>query len=79
MSTLLSQLSVALPSPVLPGLLEASHSIVTLSGQVTAGAVVSTTVIVWTQLELLPQSSVAFHVRVTVFSCAQLPASTLSL
>ena len=79
MSTSRSQLSVPVASPVLLGLLETSHWIVTSPGQVTTGAVVSTTLIVCSQLDALPQSSVAVQVRVTVFSCGQLPAATLSL
>ncbi len=34
---------------------------------------------IWSQLEALPQSSVAVHVRVIVFSCAQLPAAVAEL
>src|SRR5437870_2587837 len=43
------------------------------------GAVVSFTVIVCVQLELLPDASVAFHVRVIVLACGQLPAVVVSL
>src|SRR5258706_2972197 len=42
-------------------------------GQVIVGAVLSVTEIVLLQVEELPQSSVAVHVRVTENSCGQLP------
>ena len=41
------------------------HSTVLLVAQVITGGVVSTTVTVWLQVLLLPQQSVACHVRVT--------------
>ena len=43
------------------------------------GGVVSTTVIVWLQLEWLPQWSVAVQVRVTLYDCGQLPGVVASL
>ena len=73
-----SQLSVAAALPVLTGAVEASHATVTLAGQVMTGAVASTTVIVWPQLLLLPQSSVAVQVRVMMDASAQLPDAMLS-
>jgi hypothetical protein len=79
MTGALSQLSVAVALPVAAGALEASHSIVTLAGQVMAGALLSTTLMAWSQLSTLPQLSVAVQVRVISFSFAQLPAATLSL
>ena len=42
------------------------------------GGVVSTTFVVWLQLALLPHASVAVHVRVTVYSCGQLPGVVTS-
>ena len=57
----------------------AMHATVTSAGQVITGASLSTTVTVWLQLEALPQSSVAVHVRVMTLSCAQVPPATLSL
>src|SRR5687768_10840102 len=42
------------------------HSTVLFAAHVTVGAVVSTTVTVWLQRALLPQSSVASQVRVVV-------------
>ena len=75
MSTSLSQLSVAVAVPVRAELLSSCQFTVASAGQVIAGDVLSTTVTTCTQLELLPQSSVAVHVRVTVRSCGQLPAA----
>jgi hypothetical protein len=75
----LSQLSVALTLPVAVELLSSSQLTVVSAGQVIAGASSSTTVMTWSQSLLLPQSSVAVQVRVITFSCAQLPAATLSL
>jgi hypothetical protein len=76
--TELSQLSVAVALPVLAGSVLAVHSIVTFIGQVIAGAVLSSTVMVWTQLLLLPQSSIAVQVRVIVYSCGHPPAAVTS-
>src|SRR5437667_9022149 len=50
----------------------AGHSRTTLGGQVTVGGVVSRTVIVCTQLVLLPQASVAVQVRNITLVPAQL-------
>src|SRR5258706_373457 len=47
-------------------------------GQVIVGAVLSVTEIVLLQVEELPQSSVAVHVRVTENSCGQLPGVVAS-
>ena len=74
-----SQLSVAVAVPVPAAAAEASHSTVTFAGQVMTGAVRSSTVMVWVQLLLLLQSSVAVQVRVMADSLAQEPAATLSL
>ena len=54
----------AVATPVSDGSLDWSHSTVTSGGHVRTGGVVSTTLITCTQLELLPQASVAVHVRV---------------
>src|SRR5690606_4297920 len=43
-----------------------SHSTVMLAGQVTVGATLSNTVIVWAQVEELPQASVAIYVRINI-------------
>ena len=52
---------------------------VILSGQVTVGGVVSTTVMVWLQLAELPQSSVAVQVRVCVPVPGQAPGVNASV
>ena len=44
-----------------------------------AGATLSSTTIVCTQVPTLPQSSVADHVRVIVLSCWQIPPAITSL
>ena len=73
-----SQLSVAAAVPVPAAAVAASHSTVTFAGQVMSGAVVSIMVMVWVQLLLLPQLSVAVQVRVMLDAPAQLPAAMLS-
>src|SRR5437867_2455123 len=65
------QLSWAVAAPVLFVLVSAGHSSTTLAGQVIVGLVVSRTVIVWTQLTLLPQASVAVQVRAMTFVAPQ--------
>src|SRR6266581_8182988 len=57
------QPSCAVATPVKLVLVLAGHSSTTFVGQVITGGVVSSTVIVWTQLLLLPQASVADQVR----------------
>ena len=69
---------MAVAVPVLAGRVDSSHSIVTSAGIVSDGAVVSTTVIVWSWFTLFPHASVAVQVRVMTDSCAQVPAATLS-
>ena len=51
---------------------------VTCDTQVTVGGVLSTTVIVRLQVAAFPQSSVAAHVRVTLYAPAQLPCNVVS-
>jgi hypothetical protein len=51
---------------------------VTCDTQVIVGAVLSRTVIVRLQTAVFPQSSVAFHVRVTLYVPAQLPCNVVS-
>jgi hypothetical protein len=63
-----SQLSLAVAVPVLAGSVLAEQSMVTFKGQVSTGAILSSTTIVCTQLAELPQSSVATQVRVMVLS-----------
>jgi hypothetical protein len=60
------QLSVAVAVPVADGSVDASHETVWFAGHVIVGAVVSRTVIVCVQEELLPLASVAVQVRVMV-------------
>ena len=74
-----SQLSVAEAIPVLSGVVLDMHPIVTFGGQVSNGAVSSTTTIVLLQLELFPQSSVAVHVLVTLYSAGQVPLVVTSV
>src|SRR2546428_326076 len=58
---------------------DAGHSMVVGPGSVErVGAWVSTTLMVWLAVELLPQSSVAVQVRVTEWACAQLPGVVTS-
>ncbi len=66
-----SQLSVAEATPV-PDAVAAVSSVhskpVASGGAVTAGAVSSTIVMVWTSVPVLPHASVELHVRVMVRS-----------
>jgi len=79
MSGVPSQASVAVAVPVLAGSVMASQSIVTSSGQLIIGGVLSSTKMVCTQLLELPQSSAATQVRVIVRSCGHDPATVTSL
>ena len=58
--TLASQASLAV---ALPQITTAGQSMVVLAGHVIAGAVISLTVTVALQVDVLPQSSVALQVR----------------
>src|SRR6266571_3475324 len=69
------QLSWAVATPVTLVLVLAGHSSTTLLGAVIAGGVVSRTVMVWTQLRLLPHWSVAVQVRAITFVPPQLLVS----
>ena len=64
--------SVAVATPVAFVVVGAGHSIVTFAGAVMVGAVVSRTVIVCTQLRLLPHASIAVQVREITLAPAQL-------
>ena len=64
--------STAEAEPFASTLVSAGHCSVTSGGQVISGGVVSTTVMVCTQVELLPDSSVAVHVRTIVPALPQL-------
>ena len=57
------QASCAVATPVAFVVVTAGHSSTTSEGHVRVGFVVSRIVIVWTQLALLPQASVAVQVR----------------
>lgn len=48
------------------------------AGQVMTGAVVSSTQMVWVQLDELPEQSVAVQVRVTQYSCGHEPGVVTS-
>lgn len=74
-----SQLSVAVAFPVLPGKVLAVHSMVVLAGHEIAGGTLSSITIVCTQLLVLPQSSVATHVRVMVLSSGHDPPIVTSV
>jgi hypothetical protein len=60
------QLSVAVATPSADGSVAVAQETVTLAGQLITGGVLSTTVMVCAQLELLPLASVAVQVRVMV-------------
>lgn len=75
----LSQLSVAVAVPVFAGNVLAVHRMVIFAGQVMAGPWLSSTKMIWLQDPMLPQSSVAVHVRVIVLSCGHEPAAVTSL
>ena len=66
------QLSWAVAVPVALGAVLAPHSKVTFDGNVSVGFVISRTVMVCTQLALLPQASVAVHVRAITLVLPQL-------
>ena len=69
------QLSVAVTAAGLGAGTSAGHCTVTGGGQVMAGGTVSVTMIVWVQVAILPQASVAVHRRVMVLGQAPLLVS----
>lgn len=71
--------SIAVALPVLAGAVSSPHWMVILAGQVMTGAVLSSTTMTCTHAVLLPQPSVAVHVRLMVCSCGQPPAVVTSL
>src|SRR5438093_4487827 len=73
------QASMALALPVSAGSVEAVQTTLTLAGQVITGPTVSVTVTVWSQVDVLPQLSVAVQVRVMTYLPAQLPGAVTSL
>ena len=72
-SALASQLSSAVAVPVAAGKVLVAHSMVILSGQVSTGAVESSTVITCTHVVLLPHPSAAVQVLVIVYSSGHVP------
>jgi hypothetical protein len=59
----LEHASLAVARPVAAGDVEWPYSTVMRGGETRAGAVVSTTEIVWTPAEAFPHASTAVHVR----------------
>jgi hypothetical protein len=78
-SSMPSQLSVAVAEPVAAGNVFAVQAMVTFAGQVITGGVSSWTSMSWRQVLELPQSSVDVHVLVIVCSTGQTPSRTVSL
>lgn len=68
-----SQISVAVAVPVLTGNVPLAHMIVMFGGHVMSGGALSSMIIFWMQVLELLQSSVAFQVRLMVFSCGHAP------
>jgi hypothetical protein len=75
----LSQPSVAVAKPVLPGKVLAVQAMVMLAGQVMMGATLSKATIVCVQLLLLPQPSEAIQVRMIPNPSWQEPPTITSL
>jgi len=74
-----SQLSVAVAVPLAAGVIGSRQLMVTLTGQVMTGGVISCIVIVCRQVDTLPQASVAVQVRAIVLLPGQLPTALESL
>src|SRR5438874_6977579 len=66
------QVSVAVATPLALVEVSAGHSKIRSGGQVTTGLVMSRTVMVCTQLVLLPQASMAVQVRAMILVAPQL-------
>ena len=64
--------------PVTVGFVEELHSTVTVGGQWMVGGVLLPTMILCTQLDELPQLSLAVHVRVMTFMFKQSPGASVS-
>lgn len=73
------QLSVAVAIPLLSVLVEAWQSIVLFAGQVICGAMLSLIVMICEQVAVLPQTSDALYVLVTVYLFTQLKFDVTSL
>src|SRR5438093_5559456 len=72
------QASIALALPVSAGSFPTRRSSDLLAGQVITGPTVSVTVTVWSQVETLPQLSVAVQVRGMTSLLAQWPGAVTS-
>ena len=72
-------MTVAVAWPVTLGSIEVSHCTVALGGQIMTGGGVSDTVMVCTQLDELPQLSLAVQVRAMTIVFGQLPGAVLSM
>src|SRR5438093_13151046 len=73
------QASMALALPVAAGSVEAVQTTLTLAGQVITGPTVSVTVMVWSQVDALPQLSLAVRVGELRELPEQLPGAVTSL
>jgi hypothetical protein len=74
-----SQLSVAVAKPVIAGSVELPQASVILGGQLITGAVISCTVIVWSQVTKFPHLSVARQVLVIVKFSGHVPGVITSV
>ena len=72
------QLSDVVTLPVLGAGTWLAHDTVVFGGQAIVGGVLSSTTMICKQVALLPQSSVAVHVRLIVYSCGHAPAMVTS-
>ena len=63
-----SQISIAVAKPVISGSVDNVQKAVTSAGQLITGAAVSSTTIVALQVDVLPQSSDAVHVLISVYA-----------
>jgi hypothetical protein len=68
MSGVGSQISIAVAKPVITGSVDSEQKAVTSAGQVITGAAVSSITIVALQVDVLPQSSDAVHVLISVYA-----------
>src|SRR5436309_14855183 len=73
------QASMALALPVSAGSVDAVQTTLTLAGQVITGPSVSVTVMVWSQVDLFPQLSVAVQILVLSSSLFRSPGAVTSL
>src|SRR6187431_836095 len=73
------QLSIAEAMPVSIGSVLSVHSTVIFGGQLMVGTWLSSSMIVCSQVLVLPQTSIAIHVLMIVISCGQDPPTITSL